>query len=200
MLPVNAYVALEVEHVLIFRKGNIRKFNGEEITRRAESALLFNERNSWYQAIWNDIKGVKQKISNISRERNAAYAVDLPYRLIKMFSIKGDWVWDPFGGTGTTTIAAIKTNRNSIINDIEYSFVNHTISRIKVFDYKASNKALINYVKNNFNNEFELEHELGTVRTKHEQKIKYELIKNIEFDKDKKEFKIYYEYLLKNLL
>ena len=69
-----------------------------------------------------------------------------------------------------------------------------------MFDYKASNEALINYVKDNFNNDYEFKHELGTVRTKHEQHIKYELIKNIEFNKDKKEFKIYYEHLSKNVL
>ena len=67
-----------------------------------------------------EIKGVKQKINNSqTRERNASYPLEIPYRLINMYSQQGDMVLDPFLGLGTTTIAAMLTGRNSIGVDID---------------------------------------------------------------------------------
>src|SRR3989338_3006301 len=59
-----------------------------------------------------------------------------------MFSIKGDIVLDPFVGTGTTTLAAIASERNSIGFEIDDSFKNS-------IKYKISNsKEPINgYIK-----------------------------------------------------
>jgi len=48
------------------------------------------------------------------RERSGAYPVELAYRLINMFSIQGDIVLDPYLGTGTTTLGAMASGRNSI--------------------------------------------------------------------------------------
>ena len=61
-----------------------------------------------------------QKINNShTRERNASYPLEIPYRLINMYSQQGDVVLDPFFGLGTTTIAALLTGRNSIGVDID---------------------------------------------------------------------------------
>ena len=107
-----AYVTSEHEHILIFRKGTKRTFNDEEKKLRRESAFFYEERNAWFSDQW-DIQGAKQKMDG-SRDRSAAYPLELPYRLINMYSKKGDKVCDPFNGLGTTTKAAMLLGRNSI--------------------------------------------------------------------------------------
>jgi len=126
MLPAGAYVTLEHEYILILRKGPKRVFNKEEDKRiRRESAVFWEERNSWYSDIWFDLKGTPQALNQKdSRLRSAAYPFDLVYRLLNMYSAKGDIVLDPFLGTGTTTAAAIASGRNSIGYEIDPTLEN----------------------------------------------------------------------------
>ncbi len=126
MLPAGAYVTLEHEYILIVRKGSKREFKTEdEKQNRRESALFWEERNIWYSDVWTDIKGTGQKLpSAMSRLRSAAFPYDLAYRLINMYSVKGDVILDPFLGTGTTTAAAMTSGRNSIGVEIDKSFQN----------------------------------------------------------------------------
>ncbi|MCL1984599.1 MAG: site-specific DNA-methyltransferase [Methanomassiliicoccaceae archaeon] len=114
MLPAGAYVTLEHEYILIFRKNGKRVFSEEEKDLRKESSYFWEERNEWFSDIW-EFKGIKQKMDpeNI-RERSAAFPCELPKRLILMFSLYGDVVLDPFLGTGTTTKAAMLFGRNSV--------------------------------------------------------------------------------------
>ncbi len=123
MLPAGAYVTLEHEYILIFRKGQKREFTREEQKKiRRQSAIFWEERNSWYSDIWFDIKGTPQALNKKgSRLRSGAYPFELAYRLINMYSAKGDTVLDPFLGTGTTTYAAVASGRNSIGYEIDVS-------------------------------------------------------------------------------
>jgi DNA modification methylase len=120
MLPCGAYVTLEHEWILIFRKGGKRPYKGEsEKAERRDSSFFWEERNVWFSDIW-EFNGVKQKIDNSkSRERNASFPLELPYRLINMYSQKGDVVLDPFMGLGTTAIAAAISERNSVGFEID---------------------------------------------------------------------------------
>lgn len=124
MLPPNAYVTHEHEYILIFRKDGPRQFKTEEEkSRRRESAYFWEERNNWFTDVWTDLTGVSQKLNHKGlRERAAAYPFELAYRLINMYSIFGDWVLDPFLGTGTTTVAAACAGRNSIGYEIDPNF------------------------------------------------------------------------------
>lgn len=121
MLPCGAYVTLEHEWILIFRKGSKRAYKkADEKNVRRDSSFFWEERNVWFSDVW-EIKGVKQTIDNApSRDRNASYPLELPYRLINMYSQKGDVVLDPFMGLGTTAIAAILTERNSVGFEIDH--------------------------------------------------------------------------------
>ena len=121
MLPPNAYVTLEHEFILILRKGGKRDFkNQNERANRQESAFFWEERNDWFSDLWF-IKGTSQALNNETRERSAAFAFELAYRLINMFSVKGDIVLDPFLGTGTTILAAMSSGRNSIGYELDSS-------------------------------------------------------------------------------
>ena len=119
MLPPGAYVTLEHEFILVFRKGNKREFASMEKAQRRESAYFWEERNQWFSDLW-ELKGTTQSIArNGARDRSGAYPFDIPYRLINMFSTKGDIVLDPFMGIGTTALAAAASGRNSIGYELE---------------------------------------------------------------------------------
>ena len=124
MSPPNAYVTLEHEYTLILRKGKNREFKEESKQPRDESAYFWEERNAWFSDNWTDLKGIDQKLNTnlAQRERSAAYPFELVYRLINMFSIKGDLVLDPFLGTGTTLMAAMASSRNSIGFEVDQGF------------------------------------------------------------------------------
>jgi DNA modification methylase len=124
MLPAGAYVTLEHEYILIVRKGHKRLFKNEKDKKnRRESAIFWEERNVFYSDMWLDIKGTKQALNKMdTRSRSAAYPLEMAYRLINMYSAKGDVVLDPFLGTGTTTYAAMASGRNSIGYEIDAAF------------------------------------------------------------------------------
>ena len=65
--------------------------------------------------IWFDLTGAGQNLgAGAGRTRSGAFPLELAWRLISMYSIKGDTVLDPFLGTGTTILAAIMSERNSV--------------------------------------------------------------------------------------
>jgi DNA modification methylase len=132
MLPAGAYVTLEHEYILILRKGPKREFKKEKDKKiRHESAIFWEERNNWFSDVWFDVKGTLQALNDKdSRRRSAAYPFEVVYRLINMYSAKCDTVLDPFLGTGTTTAAAIASERNSIGYEIAPS-MEKVIDRIK---------------------------------------------------------------------
>ena len=136
MLPAGAYVTLEHEYILIVRKGLKRDFlTQEEKQKRYESALFWEERNTWFSDIWFDIKGEPQVLDLIeSRLKSAAFPFEIAYRLINMYSIKQDVVLDPFLGTGTTMAAAMASGRNSVgfeidlaLRDVIFSIANNIV-------------------------------------------------------------------------
>jgi site-specific DNA-methyltransferase (cytosine-N4-specific) len=115
-LPPNAYVTLDCEFILLFRKGNLRKFPPRDQIRY-ESKFTKEQRDEWFSQIWT-LKGTRQTTDEIER-RTAAYPNEIAERLIKMFSIKGDTVLDPFLGSGTTMKAAIHNQRSCIGYEVE---------------------------------------------------------------------------------
>jgi DNA modification methylase len=111
MLPPNAYATLEHEHLLVFRNGGTRSFPpGDDA--RYESAYFWEERNRWFSDLW-ELAGTRQSLPGDVRERSGAFPLDVPLRLVLMFSVYGDTVLDPFWGTGTTSMAALVAGRNS---------------------------------------------------------------------------------------
>jgi len=144
MLPPNAYVTLEHEYILIFRKGVNKRKLPPKSENRYNSAFFWEERNKWFTDVWEDIKGVSQNIvsntnnQNNTRKRSAAFPLELPYRLINMFSLHEDIILDPFWGTGTTSLAAMISTRNSIGYEINSGFMK--LFRTKLGKVKQLNK------------------------------------------------------------
>lgn len=114
MLPGGAYVTLEHEWILILRKGTKRVFDKADQIERRQSAMFWEERNQWFCDQWFDILGTGQKMNKgSSRNRSGAYPLEIPYRLISMYSKYGDVILDPFSGTGTSALASILAGRSS---------------------------------------------------------------------------------------
>lgn len=151
MLPPNAYVTLEHEYILIFRKGSKREFSPSDLERRRRSAYFWEERNIWFSDVWMDLKGVSQKLNHDKlRKTSAAFPFELAYRLINMYSIQEDFVLDPFMGTGTTTLAAICSGRNSVGYELNNNFkeiIEERISGLKKIQVELSKERIINHNK-----------------------------------------------------
>ena len=144
MLPPTAYVTLEHEYILIVRKGSHRAFKTDEEKRlRRESAFFWEERNTWFSDVWTDLKGTAQDLPDEkTRKRSGAFPFELAYRLISMFSIKGDTVLDPFAGMGTTLSAAMACGRHSIGYEIDGTLRPALVKRIEGIQDSANARIL----------------------------------------------------------
>jgi len=117
---------------LIFRKQGRRSLDSDdEKMRRYGSAYFWEERNQWFSDVWFHMVGSAQSMNHDDlRTRSGAFPFELPYRLIQMFSIKGDVVLDPFLGTGTTVLAAMCAGRHSIGFEIDAAMQSFILNRI----------------------------------------------------------------------
>ncbi|MDI6605321.1 MAG: DNA methyltransferase [Thermoanaerobacteraceae bacterium] len=112
--PRNGILKLDYEFILIFKKYG----NAPKVTKdiKEKSKLTKEEWNQYFTGHWN-FPGEKQD------KHLAMFPLELPYRLIKMFSFVGDTVLDPFLGSGTTSLAAKLLHRNSIGYEINHNFL-----------------------------------------------------------------------------
>jgi len=119
--PRNGIVKLDYEYILLFKKLGNPPNVSKEIK---ESSKLTNEEwNEYFYGHWN--------FSGAKKEKHiAAFPEELPKRLIKMFSFKGETVFDPFIGSGTSSLAALKLERNSIGYEINKEFINIIFNKI----------------------------------------------------------------------
>lgn len=106
----NAIVKNDIEFILMQRKpGGYRQPTEEQ---RRLSVIPKAEFNEWFRQIWT-VTGASTK------EHPAPYPFEIATRLVRMFSFHSDTVLDPFCGSGTTMLAAMKWNRNSIGFEID---------------------------------------------------------------------------------
>ncbi len=113
--PRNGIVKIDYESILLFKKTGApaRQTIAKEI--KEKSRLTNEEWNTCFSGHWN-FAGEKQN------KHIAMFPLELPNRLIKMFSFVGETVLDPFLGSGTTSLSAIRLQRNSIGYEINREF------------------------------------------------------------------------------
>ena len=187
MLPPNAYATLEHEYVLVFRKGDPRGFE-PGAARRYESAYFWEERNEWFSDVWTDVRGTLQDLdlADDARDRAAAFPLELPYRLINMYSVYGDTVLDPFWGTGTTSLAALIAGRDSIGWELDPAF--RTAFDERVDDASRLSQAIVRrrlrrhqeFVECEDDLAYEAVHYPFPVRTKQEREIRFYAVTDVE--------------------
>jgi site-specific DNA-methyltransferase (adenine-specific) len=118
----NAIIKNDIEFILMQRKpGGYRKPTTEQ---RRLSMIEKKDYEAWFRQIW-DIPGAS------TEKHPAPFPFELAYRLVRMFSFWGDTVLDPFCGTGTTMLAAMRTNRNSIGVEIDAEYCQLALERLR---------------------------------------------------------------------
>lgn len=112
--PRNGIVEIDYEFILIFKKpGDAPKVTHEV---KEKSRLSKEKWKEYFSGHWY-FNGAKQDT------HIAMFPVELPKRAIEMFTFVGETVLDPFSGSGTTSLAAMATRRNSIGYEINEDFL-----------------------------------------------------------------------------
>ncbi|MCL0060770.1 site-specific DNA-methyltransferase [Dehalococcoidia bacterium] len=111
------------EYILIFSKDTFsRKSKDKQNTIKKEDFL------EWTKSVWTFPAVSAREIGH-----PAPFPEELPHRLIQLYSFKGDVILDPFAGSGSTCVAAIKDNRNYIAYDVDSQYVKLAEKRICIF-------------------------------------------------------------------
>ena len=111
------------EYILVFSKGSFsRKRNGKENTICKEDFL------EWTKSVWTFPSVSAKRIGH-----PAPFPEELPHRLIQLYTFVGDVVLDPFCGSGTTCLSAVKSDRHYIGYDIEEKYIDLAIHRINQY-------------------------------------------------------------------
>lgn len=111
--PKDGHITYEHEYIVLFRKkGNWPRPTREQ---KEKSRLTKQQRSAWFRGIW-ELQPDRQD------DHAAKFPVELPRRLIKMYSFAGETVLDPFLGSGTTILAADMEDRVGIGYEINPDF------------------------------------------------------------------------------
>lgn len=119
--PMYFYPDNLIESILIFQKG---RFNYSSIPKNLKEESKIDKKEflegKWYSTLWEMVN----VLPNSPLEKDiAAFPEELPYRIVKLFSYKGETVLDPFVGSGTTMKVARNLGRNSIGIEINRALI-----------------------------------------------------------------------------
>jgi modification methylase len=117
-----AIIKNDHEHIVMLRKPG--GYRTTPMLQKALSMLQRDEMEAWMRPVWSDIRG-----ASLRDGHPAPFPPELAERLIRMFSFAGDTILDPFAGSGSTTVAAIRSGRNSISVEIEEEYLNSATRR-----------------------------------------------------------------------
>jgi site-specific DNA-methyltransferase (adenine-specific) len=108
------------EYILVFSKGTFeRKKTGKKSTISKEQFM------EWTKSVWLMNTESAKKIKH-----PAPFPVELPYRLIQLYTFKGDVVLDPFMGSGSTALAALRSDRKYVGYDVDSKYIKLAEERI----------------------------------------------------------------------
>jgi site-specific DNA-methyltransferase (adenine-specific) len=134
----NAIIKNDIEFILMQRKpGGYRSPTPQQ---RELSRISKKDFRKWFQQFWN-IPGAS------TREHPAPFPLELASRLVRMFSFYGDTVLDPFVGSGTTMVAALRANRHSIGLDIDAEYCRMAARRLQAEAANLFNNARLVFQK-----------------------------------------------------
>jgi len=119
--PTNPALRDVHEYILIFSKGTFRR---EKVNNR-ESTITKEEFLEFTKSIWDFPSVSARKIGH-----PAPFPVELPYRMIQLYTFAGEVILDPFMGSGQAAIAAIKTDRHYVGYEIDEVYLKLAESRI----------------------------------------------------------------------
>ncbi len=111
------------EYILVFSKESFSRRRGNKKDTISKEDFL-----EWTKSVWTF-----PAVSARSIGHPAPFSEELPHRLIQLYTFKGDVVLDPFSGSGTTCLAALKDGRHFVGYDIEPEYVELANKRIKTY-------------------------------------------------------------------
>jgi site-specific DNA-methyltransferase (adenine-specific) len=123
------------EYILVFSKGMFSRGN-----LRRKSTISKEEFLEFTKSVWTFPAEPATKIGH-----PAPFPVELPYRLIQLYTFEGEIVLDPFMGSGQTAIAAVKTRRHYVGYDINEEYTKLAERRIKEFSLHFNTPELFSF-------------------------------------------------------
>ena len=112
------------EYILVFSKGTFSR----DTLYKKKNTISSQEFLELSKSVWTFSAEQARKVGH-----PAPFPVELPYRLIQLYTFEEDIILDPFIGSGQAAIAAIKTKRHYVGYDIDKTFVELAERRIKEF-------------------------------------------------------------------
>ena len=109
------------EYILIFSKGDYKREKGEK-----QNSISKEQFMEWTKSIWTMNAESARRIGH-----PAPFPEELPFRLIQLYSFKGDIILDPFMGSGTTAVSALKTDRKFVGYEISKEYNDLAEKRIE---------------------------------------------------------------------
>lgn len=109
------------EYILIFSKGSFKRIKTEDQHNTIEKDQFME----WTKSVWSMNTESARKVGH-----PAPFPIELPYRLIQLYTFTNDIVLDPFMGSGTTAIASINSERLYIGYEIDPEYVKLAEERI----------------------------------------------------------------------
>jgi len=110
------------EYILVFSKGPFKRAQ----PKGGENTIARDDFMEWTKSVWTFSPESAKKVGH-----PAPFPVELPYRLIQLYTFSGDIVFDPFIGSGTTALAALQSNRHYIGCEIEPAYIALAHQRIE---------------------------------------------------------------------
>jgi site-specific DNA-methyltransferase (adenine-specific) len=116
------------EYILVFSKGDYKRERKKTEKDTKQNTISKEEFMEWTKSIWTFNAESARRVGH-----PAPFPIDLPYRLIQLYSFTTDIILDPFMGSGTTAIAALKSNRNYVGFEINKDYIELINNRTKPY-------------------------------------------------------------------
>jgi len=113
------------EYILIFSKGEYKRDRKRKEKELKQNSITKDNFMEWTKSIWTFNAESARRVGH-----PAPFPIDLPYRLIQLYSFETDIIIDPFIGSGTTAIAALKSKRNFVGFEISEEYIKIAENRI----------------------------------------------------------------------
>lgn len=109
------------EYILIFSKGSFKRIKADDQHNTIEKDQFME----WTKSVWSMNTESARKVGH-----PAPFPVELPHRLIQLYTFTNDVVLDPFMGSGTTAIASINSGRIYVGYEIDSEYLKLAEERI----------------------------------------------------------------------
>jgi len=131
-----------LKDIIVWDKGNAQpSIQKQVLNRRTELILVFDKdypvsrqyrkRGKFKRGTLDDIWEIKRERSRGGENHGAVFPQALVAKILENFSQKGDVIYDPFMGTGTTAVVAKRLNRKFIGSEISQKYIKIANQRLK---------------------------------------------------------------------